>query len=400
MRKSMLVVALVALVVASSVMAGWKTEQFMVGSDSIYYQVHTKLGQDFFTIAKSVSSYRVYITFEGVGYEQFKSSVVNWKAATKPGNNDDGTGASNNAGAMSAVTLTDATIGDANGNISFGVFLADKFSTDGRIPKLSVVVMPNPAFNAHSGGSPNVTVQANNCDVAGVKVIYAPRPVDASGSQQAPSGQVAVNTGTIDSSVSTFSGRNYGNVGTIHVQGGLFGNCSIRGNVGTLFSEGRICTIKPGGSKQKVIQGGSLGGVLITAGGNIGTISARNGLFGAGGDSDKNRIVSGYAATPKLYSASANVGQIVVKRGWDKPCVVAGSDATAKYSSTAPTFYNGGIKMFRVNNKGDGTYTSQTGGAFTSAVAPRVTGKMKSSVSGNTIFVQRWGKCDLNDFVK
>ena len=397
MKKSMLVAALAALVAASSVMAGWQDVRFTTpGNDTVYYKVNTKVGQDFFTIMKSVSSYRVYITFQGVGYEQFKNSVTSWKAATKPNASDSDVA----KGFMSTVTLTDATFGDANGNITFGVFLADCFSEDGKIPKLSVVVMPNPAFNAHSGGTPNVTIQANNCNVAGVKVIYAPRPADASGSQQAPVGVVSVNTGTIDSSVNTFPGRNYGNVGTIHVQGGLFGNCNIRGNVGTLFSEGRICTIKPGGTPQKVIQGGSLGGVLITAGGNIGTISARNGLFGDGGDADKKRIVSGYAATPKLYGASANIGQIVVKRGWEKPCVVAGSAFDGKFASKAPEFYNGGIKMFRVNNKGDGTYTSQTGGVFTSAVAPRVVGKQKSAVSGNTIYVQRWGKEDLSTFVK
>ena len=395
MKRSMLVAALVALVAASSVMAGWQTEQFTAGSDSVYYQVYTKVGQDFFTILKTVGSYRVYITFQSVGYTEFKNSVVSWKAGTKP-NPSDSTAAE---GAMSAITLTDATIANANGDITFAVFLADRF-VRGALPKVSVTVMPNPASNAHSGGSPNVTVQANNCDVAGVRVIYAPRPVDASGSQQAPSGLVNVSSGTIDSNVDNFPARNYGNVGTIHVLGGLFGDCSIRGNCGTLLSEARTCTIKPGGAKQKVLQGGSIGGKLITVGGKISTISARNGLVGAGGGTANNRIVSGYAATPKVYGATAGIDQIVVKRGWDKPCVVAGSEVAGNFTSTAPTFYNGGIKMFRVNNKGDGTCGGQTGGVFTSAVAPRVTGKMTSSVSGNTIFVQRWGKCDLNDFVK
>ena len=89
-----------------------------------------------------------------------------------------------------------------------------------------------------------------------------------------------------------------------------------------------------------------------------------------------------------------------MKRGWEKPCVVAGSESAGNFDSTAPTFYNGGIGLFRVNNKGDGTCGGQTGGVFTSAEPPRVTGKMKSSVSGNTIYVQKWGKCDLKDFVK
>ena len=395
MKRSMLLAALVALVAASSVMAGWKTEKFMSGSDMVSYQVNTKVGQDFFTILKTVGSYRVYITFQSVGYEEFKNSVISWKAGTRPSPSDSTVA----EGAMSAITLTDASIFNANGDVTFAVFLADRFVRGG-LPKVSVVVMPVPANNAHSGGSPNVSVQANNCDVAGVRVVYSPRPVDASGSQLAPAGLVAVSTGTIDSTGPGFPAKDYGNVGTIHVLGGLFGDCSIRGNCGTLLSEARTCTIKPGGTKKKVLQGGSIGGKLITVGGKIGTISARNGLTGAGGGTANNRIVSGYAATPKTYSATADIGQIVVKRGWDKPCVVAGSEVGGNFNSTAPTMYNGGIKLFRVNNKGDGTCSGQTGAVFTSAVAPRVTGKMKSSVSGNTIFVQRWGKCDLNDFVK
>ena len=94
----------------------------------------------------------------------------------------------------------DATIGNAQNDITFSVFLADRF-VRGKLPKVSVVVMPNPAFNAHSGISPNVTVQANNCDIAGVRVVYPPRPADASGSAQKPSGLVNVQAGTIDSNV-------------------------------------------------------------------------------------------------------------------------------------------------------------------------------------------------------
>ncbi|MBO7543060.1 hypothetical protein J6T93_04035 [bacterium] len=393
MKRNMLMAVLVLAVAASSVTASWKEEKFNSASgDQVYYHVYTKVGQDFFTIMKSVGPSRVYITFQGVGYEDFKNSVVNWKAGTRPSPSD----SSLAEGAMSAITLTDATIGNAQNDITFSVFVADRFA----IPKVSVVVMPNPANNAHSGISPNVTVQANNCDIAGVRVVYSPRPVDASGSAQKPSGLVNVQAGTIDSNIENFPSRSYGNVGTIHVFGGLFGDCNIRGNCGTLLSEARTCTIKPGGTKTKVIQGGSIGGKLITVGGNLGTIAARNGLFGAGGGTANNRIVTGYAATPKLYGQSANIGKIVVKRGWDKPCVVAGSEVGGNYSSTAPTYYIGSIKLFRVNNKGDGDYTGQTGGVFTSDLAPRVTGKMKSSVSGNTIFVQRRGKCDLSDFVK
>lgn len=396
MKRSMLVAALVALVAANSVMASWKVEQFNSNSgDSVYYHVYTKVGQDFFTILKSVGPSRVYITFQGVGYEEFKNSVISWKAGTRPSPSDSSVA----EGAMSAITLTDATIGNAQNDITFSVFLADRF-VRGALPKVSVVVMPQPANNAHSGISPNVTVQANNCDIAGVRVVYSPRPADASGSAQKPSGLVNVQAGTIDSNVANFPARSYGNVGTIHVVGGLFGDCNIRGNCGTLLSEARKCTIKPGGTKTKVIQGGSIGGKLITVGGNLGTIAARNGLIGAGGGTANNRIVTGYAATPKLYGESANIRQIVVKRGWDKPCVVAGSEVGGNYSSTAPTYYIGSIKLFRVNNKGDGDYTGQTGGVFTTDLPPRVVGKQKSAVSGNTVFVQKRGKCDLSDFVK
>lgn len=396
MKRSMLVAALVALVAANSVMASWKVEQFNSNSgDPVYYHVYTKVGQDFFTILKSVGPSRVYITFQGVGYEEFKNSVINWKAGTRPSPSDSSVA----EGAMSAITLTDATIGNAQNDITFSVFLADRF-VRGALPKVSVVVMPQPANNAHSGISPNVTVQANNCDIAGVRVVYSPRPADASGSAQKPSGLVNVQAGTIDSSVANFPARSYGNVGTIHVVGGLFGDCNIRGNCGTLLSEARKCTIKPGGTKTKVIQGGSIGGKLITVGGNLGTIAARNGLIGAGGGTANNRIVTGYAATPKIYGESANIRQIVVKRGWDKPCVVAGSEVGGNYSSTAPTYYIGSIKLFRVNNKGDGDYTGQTGGVFTTDLPPRVVGKQKSAVSGNTVFVQKRGKCDLADFVK
>jgi hypothetical protein len=392
----MLVAALVALVAANSVTASWKEEKFTSNSgDLVYYHVNTKVGQDFFTILKSVGPSRVYITFQGVGYEEFKNSVINWKAGTRPSPSDSSVA----EGAMSAITMTDATIGNAQNDITFSVFLADRF-VRGALPKVSVVVMPQPANNAHSGISPNVTVQANNCDIAGVRVVYSPRPADASGSAQKPSGLVNVQAGTIDANPNNFPSRSYGNVGTIHVVGGLFGDCNIRGNCGTLLSEARKCTIKPGGTKTKVIQGGSIGGKLITVGGNLGTIAARNGLIGAGGGTANNRIVTGYAATPKLYGESANIRQIVVKRGWDKPCVVAGSEVGGNYSSTAPTYYIGSIKLFRVNNKGDGDYTSQTGGVFTTDLPPRVVGKQKSAVSGNTVFVQKRGKCDLSDFVK
>jgi len=396
MKRSMLVAALVALVAANSVTASWKEEKFTSNSgDLVYYHVNTKVGQDFFTILKSVGPSRVYITFQGVGYEEFKNSVINWKAGTRPSPSDSSVA----EGAMSAITMTDATIGNAQNDITFSVFLADRF-VRGALPKVSVVVMPQPANNAHSGISPNVTVQANNCDIAGVRVVYSPRPADASGSAQKPSGLVNVQAGTIDANPNNFPSRSYGNVGTIHVVGGLFGDCNIRGNCGTLLSEARKCTIKPGGTKTKVIQGGSIGGKLITVGGNLGTIAARNGLIGAGGGTANNRIVTGYAATPKLYGESANIRQIVVKRGWDKPCVVAGSEVGGNYSSTAPTYYIGSIKLFRVNNKGDGDYTSQTGGVFTTDLPPRVVGKQKSAVSGNTVFVQKRGKCDLSDFVK
>ena len=394
MKRSMLVAALLIAVATSSVMASWKTESFSSGSDSVSYKVYYKVGEDHFTIMKNNGSFRVYITFQSVGYEEFKKSVMNWKAFAKPGNGDSEAATET----MSSIMLTDAQMFNTAGDITFGVYLADKFAK--RKAKVSVVVMPQPANNAHSGGSPNVTLTFNNCICSGVRVVYPPRPVDAGGSQLAPAGSVVVNTGATEPNPGVFVGRNYGNIGTIDVMGGQFGACAIRGNCGTLLSQARTCTIKPGGTKQKVLQGGALGGVKITAGGQIGTISARNGLTGAGGGTANNRIVSGYNSVSKLYNSPASIGQIVVKRGWDKPCVVAGSEESGNYASNPPTFYNGGIGLFRVNNKGDGTYTTQTGGAFTSATAPRVTGKMKSSVSGNTIFVQRWGKCDLNDFVK
>lgn len=393
MKKSMLVAALLVAVAASSVMAGWQPVQFTYGSDTVYYHYSTKVGQDCFTLYKETGSYRVYITFQGVGYEEFKQSVVKWSAGSKPSSDTE-----LGLGAMTACTLTQGSMFDANGNIKFEIYLADRFAS--RNPKLSVVVMPHPALNAHSGGSPGVTVTAANCDVSGVKVVYSPRPVDASGSQLAPNGTVVVSTGTVDDPY--YYGQNLGNLGTIDVMGGLFGDCKIRGSVGTLLAQARKCIIKPGGSKKKVLQGGSLGDSQIFVGGRIGTISARNGLVGTGGKEAKKRIVSGYAdnANPKVYGAAASIGQIVVKRGWEKPCVVAGSASGDNYDSTAPTFYNGGIGLFRVNNKGDGTCSGQTGGVFTSAEPPRVTGKMKSSVSGNTIYVQKWGKCDLKDFVK
>ena len=393
MKKSVLVAALVFAVAASSVMAGWKYEQFPSGNDVIRYRVSTKVGQDCFTIYKEVNSYRVYITFQGVGYDEFKASVVKWNAGTRQAPADSELA----LGAMTCATLTDGSMFDANGNVKFEVYLADRFA--GRNPKLSVVLMPHPANNAHNGASPSLTVTAANCSVAGVRAVYSPRPVDASGSQLAPAGTVAVSTGTVDSQFYTY---NYGNVGTIDVLGGLFGTVKIRGNCGTLLSQARTCTIKPGGTKQKVLQGGSMGDTEIFVGGRIGTVSARDGLVGGGGKDAKKRIVSGYvdAANPKYYSSPADIRQIVVKRGWDKPCVVAGSEYNANYDSTAPTFYNGNIALFRVNNKGDGTCSGQTGAAFTSALPPRVTGKMKSSVSGNTIYVQRRGKCDLADFVK
>lgn len=393
MKKSMLVAALVALVAASSVMAGWKYEQFQSGNDIVRYHVSTKVGEDHFTIYKDVSSYRLYITLQSVGYEEFKNSVIKW-----------GTGSRQNPsesdlawGAMTCVTMTDGSMFDANGNFKFEIYLADCFA--GRNPKLSVVLMPRPAKNSHSGGSPALAVTAANCSISGVKAVYTSRPVDASGNQLAPAGAVSVTTGTVDS---PYYGYNQGNVGTIDVKGGLFGTVKIRGNCGTLFSQARKCVIKPGGSKKKVLQGGSMGDTEIFVGGKIGTISARNGLIGGGGKDTKKRIVSGYvdAANPKYYSDTADIGKIVVKRGWDKPCVVAGSGYNDNFESTAPTFYNGAIKLFRVNNKGNGTCSGQTGGCFTSALAPRVTGKMKSSVSGNTIYVKNWGKCDLKDFVK
>ena len=393
MKKSMLVAALVFAVAASSVMAGWQYVQFPSGNDVVRYRVSTKVGQDAFTIYKEVSSYRLYITIQGVGYEEFKSSVVKWNTGARQAPADSELG----WGAMTCATLTDGSMFDANGNFKFEIYLPDRFA--GRNPKLSVVLMPHPASNAHSGGSPALAVTAANCSIAGVKAVYTPRPVDASGSQLAPNGTVSVTTGTADSQYYTY---NYGNVGTIDVLGGLFGTVKIRGNCVTLLSQARTCTIKPGGTKQKVLQGGSMGDTEIFVGGRIGTVSARNGLVGAGGKDAKKRIVSGYvdSANPKMYSTPADIRQIVVKRGWDKPCVVAGSEYNANYESTAPTFYNGNIGLFRVNNKGDGTCSGQTGGCFTSDYAPRVTGKMKSSVSGNTIYVQRMGKCDLADFAK
>ena len=393
MKKGMLVAALLIAVAASSVMAGWQPVQFTYGNDTVFYYVSTKVGQDCFTLYKDNGSYRVYVTLQGVGYKEFKDSVVKWSAGSKPSSDTE-----LGYGSMTACTLTQGSMFDANGNAKFEIYLADCFAS--RNPKLSVVLMPRPALNAHSGGSPSLTVTAANCDVAGVKAVYSPRPVDASGSQLAPNGTVVVSTGTVDDSY--YFGQNYGNLGTIDVMGGLVGDCKIRGNCGTLLAQARKCIIKPNGSRKKVLQGGTLGDSQIFVGGRIGTISARNGLVGTGGKEAKKRIVSGYAdaANPKFNSSEADIGQIVVKRGWEKPCVVAGSENAQNFDSTAPTFYNGAIKLFRVNNKGGGTCSGQTGGVFTSALPPRVTGKMKSSVSGNTIYVQRWGKCDLKDFVK
>ena len=393
--------ALVGMVSVSTVSAGWRPVSFVSGSsDYVHYQVSTKVGQDFFTICKSVGAYRVYITFQGVGYEEFVSTVVNWKSSSRvnpPSPSIPGT----SQGSLTSITLTDDTLFTADGNVVFGVFLADKFTRNGKRPKVSVVVMPMPAFNAHSGGSPSVDVTVNNCDIAGVRVVYSPRMV--SGRAQAElAGKVTVKTGTLTSSINN-PGRNYGNVGTIHVFGGLTGANNISGNLGTFFSQARVCTIKPEGTPQKVVQGGSIGdaqNALTTVGGSIGRISARNGLVGNGGNSATTRIVSGYNATTKIPSGVANIGQIIVKRGWSKPCVVAGSDYNGQFESTVPKYYNGGISLFRINNKGDGTYTDQTGGVFTSAVAPRVIGKMKSAIDGNTIHVQRWGKMELSKFVK
>ena len=307
MKKSMLVAALLIAVAASSVMAGWQPVQFTYGNDTVFYYVSTKVGQDCFTLYKDNNSYRVYVTLQGVGYEEFKQSVVKWSAGSKPS-----TDTELGYGSMTACTLTEGSMFDANGNVKFEMYLADRFA--GRNPKLSVVVMPHPTVNAHNGGSPSVTVTSANCDVSGVKVVYSPRPVDASGSQLAPNGTVVVTTGTVDTPY--YFGPNFGHLGTIDVMGGLFGDCKIRGNCGTLLAQARKCTIKPGGAKQKVLQGGSLGDSQIFIGGKIGTISARNGLVGAGGKEAKKRIVSGYAdnANPKFYSSAANIGQVVVKR--------------------------------------------------------------------------------------
>ena len=398
MRKIMLMAALVAMVSVSTVNAGWRRVAFVAGSsDYVHYQVSTKVGQDFFTICKANGSYRIYITFQGVGYEEFVSTVISWKSSSRVAPPTPPiTGGSQ--GSLTSIALTDEQMFKEDGGINFSVFLADRFTRNGKRPKVSVVVMPLPSSNAHSGGNPAVEVLVNNCDIAGVRVVYSPFLVNGR-AQVEPSNKVTVKTGTQLSLINNF-GHNYGNVGTIHVFGGVPGANAITGSLGTFFSQARVCTIKPEGTPQKVLQGGSLGDALTTIGGSIGRISARNGLVGNGGNDAAKRIVSGYNAVTKLQSGVASIGQIIVKRGWSKPCVVAGSDYNGQFDSTVPKYYNGGISLFRINNKGDGKYTDQTGGVFTSAVAPRVVGKKKGEIDGNTIYVQRWGKTELSKFVK
>jgi len=358
----------ITLIFASQTFAGWQQEKVATytsdGDINGYaeFAVNQSGQQSFFTIFKRISGMRVYMTFFGVTYPEFKYYMKFGSSAMEIKNypNDRDIGF---IGGIDFSIFDKSTFVDIKMNVSdhfglqYGKQVEVAFNIIGGNPGQAV------------GPLPNVNIEVGNANIRSVRVTY-PKPqisVDATTTQIAAAvtgGKVSV---ACNGGISLY--KFGGSLGGVIVNGGVVDSLTAPNGIGLISASSRKVGIGKkklarlgfgqGAKADPTLVGGTIGGTITTKG-RIDVIFAGNGLgapLNNGFAEMKPSIACGYDGFAS-YSGR-NIKKIIAKRGAWGATVAAGSAA-----ATASPDFLGGIGKVLVTKRPKGAINYYGGSAL------------------------------------
>ena len=400
----------IALIFASQTFAGWQHERIATydsnGKANGYaeFDVNQSGQQSYFTIFKRIAGMRVYMTFFGVTYPEFKnfmrfgySTLEIWTGY--PDDTPIGFIGGIDFSKINASSFVDINMGVSDHfGLQYGKQLEVAFNIIGGNPGQAV------------GPLPDVNIEVNNASIRSVRVTY-PKPqirVDSTTTQivaNISGGKVTVTCNR--------AGSYYkfgGSLGGVIVNGGIINALTAPSGIGLISASARRASLGKKklarlgfGQKAKAVPtliGGTIGGVITTKG-KIDVIFAGNGLGAPannGFSEQKPSIACGNDGT--VSYSGRNIKKIVAKRGAWGATVAAGS----KPATASPDFL-GGISKVVVSAKKRGAINYGGGAALSNACNFISYNKFKLAGSGvkketafcaNSFNIVPWGSLPLD----
>ena len=405
---------IIALIVVSQSFASWQKETVHgYNTDGIIdftytIDINQSGQQSYFTMYKQVAGMRVYMTFFGVTWPEFKNYMQFNSTTPKIGTTlPDG----NVIGDIGGIDLTSFESADS---IDINMYISDHFGLQyGEQLKVAINICGN--LHQTYGSMPDVNINVGNADISSVTVTYVKPPVSVNADTQV----VANISGGLVTVKCNDGGATYkygGGIGGVIVNGGFIGNIDAPKGIAQITASARRISL----GKKKLARLGFgqnanakatlLGGVIggdITTKGQIVNIYAGNGLGAPSGPGvingmDKPKIACGYDGAS--YHGRS-IKKIIAKRGAWKATVSAGSAP----STSNPDFL-GGIAKVIVTSKKKGAINYDDGASlsngcnFISYNRFKLCGsgvKKKTAFCASSFNVVPWGTIPLDkNFVK
>ncbi len=396
--------------------AGWRRETITTWNDNIVtFQVNQSMQRSYFTIYKNIRGMRVYMTFFGTTYPEFKYRMQ-WDtdAPTMGGTFPD----DNGIGWIGGINMKDDDL--ANGGINLLIYISDFFALQyGKQAEVAINICGHPRQTV--GSMPNVSVKLNNANLRCLKVTY-PKPQTTIISNGAVVEAVFADpySGKVSATLNDNANVKYGGgLGGVIVAGGVIRDVTAPHGIDLVVARGR--RLRMGKRRLKrygftamtpSIVGGVVGGTITTKG-RIVSIFSGNVLGGLAtavnvpaGSNPK--VAAGNDANGCYYGR--NIRKIIARRGGYKAVIAAGS--VADETATSWDFLGSINKMYcgkkkYGSNDGDGNVAALRDCAFISAnrikiVGPGVkNGNVFSASNELSKVVTSFGEFDINaDYFK
>ena len=359
---------IISLILVSQSFAGWHKEVITPNNgpvkNTVNFWVNQSGQQSSFTIYKPGSGLRVYITFFGATWPEFKrymrldeSKLEAWNESSTYVFPD----IEKILGWYGGINMEDGQF--EGGKITLEMGLSDYFYNQyGKQVEVAIEIIGNPN---QRGSVRDIDITVNNANIRKVEVTF-PKPATT---VPAPDGGLvtAVNANgkvTVKCNDDRDNSTHGGNIGGVIVNGGFIGNVNAPGGCDLLIARSRKLTMGKGQLKKLGVTGDALPNAF--AGYYNGTINVRGrivNLFSGNGLGNKAQIACGYDEKAAYYGR--NLKKIVLPKGAIGAKIAAGSapgatQADAEFCGSIGKVVVGTKKRGQVNYNGDAPLTNCT----------------------------------------
>ncbi len=292
---------IITIILASQSFAGWQKQNIAIRDDAgtvvdtVNFWVDQSGQQSSFTIYKPGSGLRIYITFFGVTWPEFKrymklndSNLEAWNTAS----GYDFPGLAKLMGMYGGIDMTDGQF--EGGDISIEIGASDYFYNQyGKQMEVAISIFGNPG---QRGSVRDIDITVDNANIRRVEVTF-PKPATT---VTAPSGGLVTAVGadgevTVKCNNDSANSSHGGNIGGIIVNGGFIGDVEAPGGCDLLIARSRNLRMGKAQLKKLGVTGDALPNAF--AGFYKGDIEVRGrivNLFSGNGLGNGSTIACGY----------------------------------------------------------------------------------------------------------